>query len=60
MIARQTIENVDQIIAQNIKEMKVKLEQENADSFNELQRLKDKLQEEKLLREKMEEEIRNK
>jgi hypothetical protein len=40
--------------------MKVKLEQENAESFNELQRLKDKLQEEKLLREKMEEEIRNK
>jgi hypothetical protein len=33
--------------------MKVKLEQENAESFNELQRLKDKLQEEKLLREKM-------
>ena len=40
--------------------MKVKLEQENAESFNELQRLKDKLQEEKLLREKVEEEIRNK
>lgn len=60
MIARQTIENVDLIIAQNIKEMKVKLEQENAQSFNELQSLKDKLQEEKLLREKMEEEIRNK
>jgi hypothetical protein len=30
VIARQTIDNVDQIIAQNIKEMKAKLEQENS------------------------------
>ena len=60
VIARQTIDNVDQIIAQNIREMRAKLEQENAESFNELQKLKDKLLEEKLLREKMEEEIKTK
>lgn len=30
VIARQTIDNVDQLIAQNIREMKAKLEQENA------------------------------
>jgi hypothetical protein len=33
--------------------MKAKLEQENAESFSELQKLKDKLLEEKLLREKL-------
>jgi hypothetical protein len=60
VIARQTIDNVDQIIAQNIREMRAKLEQENAESFNELQKLKDKLLEEKLLREKTEEEIKTK
>ena len=60
VIARQTIENVDQIIAQNIQSMKVKLEQEYADSVAEQQRLKDKLTEEKMLREKLEEEGRNK
>jgi hypothetical protein len=42
-LARQTIENVDHIIAQNIKEMKAKLEQDNAESFSELQKIKDKL-----------------
>lgn len=40
--------------------MKAKLEQENAESFSELQKLKDKLLEEKLLREKLEEEIKTK
>ncbi len=40
--------------------MRAKLEQENAESFNELQKLKDKLLEEKLLREKTEEEIKTK
>ncbi len=33
VIARQSIENVNLIIDQNIREMKVKLEQENAESF---------------------------
>ena len=41
--------------AQNIKELKSKMEQEHSESFQELQKLKDKVVEEKLLRERIEE-----
>ena len=59
-IARQTIENVEQIMAENVREMKVKLEQENADSLNELQSIKDRLLEEQHVNEKLKEDNRNK
>lgn len=47
------MENVDQIMAGNVKEMKLKLEHENSESLNELQSIKDRLMEEKNLNEKL-------
>jgi hypothetical protein len=46
---------VDQIIDQKVREMKTKLEHENATSFNELQTLRDRLMEEQRLNEKFNE-----
>ena len=51
---------MDLVIAENVREMKAKLEQENSGSLNELQSLRDRLMEEKHLNEKMMEENRNK
>ena len=55
MIARQTIENVDLTFAENVREMKIKIEQENSASLNELQNLRDRLMEEQHFNEKLKE-----
>ena len=43
MIARQTIENIDSIVAENVRETKIRIEEENAEKLQELQRLKDRV-----------------
>lgn len=40
LIARKQIENIDKIIAENVKNMKAKLEEENSNSINELKDLR--------------------
>lgn len=47
-------------MAEKIKEIKVKLEQENAESLNELQKFRNKLEEENLLRDKLTDEAKHK
>ncbi len=47
-------------MAQKMKEIKSKLEQENSDSLHELQALRDRLSEEGGLKERLGEEIKNK
>ena len=47
-------------MAEKMKEIKAKLEEQNADSLSQLQKLKDQLLSEKMLREKISEQIKNK
>ncbi len=60
LIARKQIENIDKIIDQNVRNMEAKLKEDNFNASKELKDLRDKLQAEQLMNQKLNEENRNK